>query len=93
MSCVQRCRALVNPTGWLSFWGCSVVLKSLMPVSEQVLLLSYIGEAECGVHRFSVGYAAVCAGIVGANLGLGVLGGACKEWLVGVDVPRVMCRG
>ena len=64
-----------------------------MPVSEQVLLLSCIGEAECGVHRFNVGYAAVCAGIVGANLGLGVLGGACKECLVGVDVPRVMCRG
>ena len=48
-----------------------VILKSLVPVSARVLFLSLIGEAEGGVHRFSVGYAALFAGTVGASLGPG----------------------
>jgi hypothetical protein len=57
-----------------------VILKSLVSVSAKVLFLSRIVEAEGGVHRFSVGYAALFAGTVGASLGPGAQRVTCRGW-------------
>ncbi len=70
-----------------------VILKSLVPVSAQVLFLSLIGEAEGGVHRFSVGCAALFAGMVGASRGPGAQRVTCRGWRAEFCKQGVPCIG
>ena len=70
-----------------------VILKSLVSVSAKVLFLSRIVEAEGGVHRFSVGYAALFAGTVVASLGPGSQRVTCRGWRAEFCEQGVPCIG